>query len=399
MAEKIHFAVRKTSRDTISIFGVKIPRIDNNWYIIPPELQDSTRHVKLRENPSGAGVMSVITKPREIKLNEEQALVGSYLDDNEIFCFNNIYLEMDHDDGILNLLLGDKQDKKTLSLEKRIAGIEKNQTKGKDHEIHYVLRDIEKFFNIELFYGEAHVENWMNQFEKECKRHRVFEDEDKIEALRLLTRKGAREWFTIMSKQGGELSWEKWKENFLEEFEKRNYESARLAVLYRYQSGPIMEYVYKKQRLLLDEAAKCDEEMMIILIVVGLPHHIQRSLCRKKIESIEDLRDKLSKFEPTSGKFQPSSTQNKSERKFDNRFQRNETATNQRNSTQKPNENRIECGFCASKGFPGRKHLETECHFKNRSKRQEGGKQMNLFEEEQHSQQNDDSIPLNEFAR
>ena len=237
-----------------------------------------------------------------------------------------------------------------------------------------MLQDIEKKFNIELFYGTGvgNANDWIIQFEKECKRHRVFEDDDKIEALRLLTRKGARDWFILTSKREEHEKWEEWKEAFKNQFDKRNYNSARSAVLFHYQAGSLREYVYKKQRLLIDEAPECDEEMLIILIVVGLPYHIQRTLNRKKIEKVDDLLDKLVKHEPSPNPFGNRNEVTGSDSKFNKPTSK---PFGQRNAG-----NKIECKFCTSKGFPGRRHREEDCFWKDPSKRQQ--KQANLYQDE-----------------
>ena len=127
--DKIHFAIRKTN-ETISIFGIKIPKVDEHWFILPPTLQDSALHVKLRKNASAIGVMNVITKPQEVRLKESDVLLRTYLDENDIFRFNNTYLELDHDEGIQTILKGEDGKKKTgKNVEKRIGELEKTRRK------------------------------------------------------------------------------------------------------------------------------------------------------------------------------------------------------------------------------------------------------------------------------
>lgn len=138
----------------------------------------------------------------------------------------------------------------------------------------------------------------MEEFEKECVRFDVLDDERKIETLKYLLEKPCLDWYSSMLiKFTTNSDWRMWKENFCNTFEKRGWSQIKYAFTYKYQAGSLLEYATKKERLLLEINKSIDNNTLINLIVLGLPEHIMNRLDKESLTSTTHLFSELNKNE------------------------------------------------------------------------------------------------------
>ncbi|GBP53323.1 Retrovirus-related Pol polyprotein from transposon 297 [Eumeta japonica] len=84
-------------------------------------------------------------------------------------------------------------------------------------------------FLLEKFSGRtSNVNQWIEEFETECERFEILQDESKIEILKHLLDKQCLDWYT-------------------------GWSQVKYAYTFRYQTGSLLEYATKKERLLLED--------------------------------------------------------------------------------------------------------------------------------------------------
>jgi len=117
------------------------------------------------------------------------------------------------------------------------------------------------------------------------------------------------------------------------------------------------------------------KQILIDLIVFGLPANIQKSLKRNSIDSTLTLRTKLKKFEGEGTQTKSSTYQNSKKSNppsptlRSNKFKSKEELSQKSNSkvfnNTKPPKDRFPCSICANMGAPWRFHPEAECWYKD----------------------------------
>lgn len=132
-------------------------------------------------------------------------------------------------------------------------------------------------------------------------------------------------------------------------------------MLFRYNGGSVMEYACRKRRMILQENPEADEELMIILILMGLTIKMQQRIDRGKIKTLKNLIEEIASI-PNEITYERSNFQS------DNKF-------NKRNKPKFEGKD-PECKICASLGWPGRRHLATNC--RNQDKIKKDVKQANV---------------------
>lgn len=153
----------------------------------------------------------------------------SYFDQDGNIIFNDLYLEQGN--------LGEEI-------------IEPTQKKGNQLN----LKHISERFIIEKFACKhSNAKQWLETFEKECRRFEISEDNTKIEILRLFLDKSCLDWHSAtLTTLTIEAGWSGWKEKFLESFADKGWSTGMYAISYRYKEGSLMEYAMRKEKLLLD---------------------------------------------------------------------------------------------------------------------------------------------------
>ncbi|CAB0039117.1 unnamed protein product [Trichogramma brassicae] len=177
------------------------------------------------------------------------------------------------------------------------------------------MSKIAREFTIDNFTGKStNAEQWMKSFEKECERFGVTEEENRIEVLKSFMEKGAADWYaSALLKFTVNKGWEAWKKSFEDTFGGNNWSTTRYALTFKYQSGSILDYALKKEKLLLELRKSMDVETIIDLIAVGLPNFILDKIDKKNLRKTEDLFGEIS---PRSNNSSSSSSGSSEQRRF-----------------------------------------------------------------------------------
>lgn len=223
------------------------------------------------------------------------------------------------------------------------------------------LTKVKADFVLDNFDGKnSEVGRWLDAFLRECTRCQVNNSEDKILILRLFMEGSAKNWYaSALIELGLNREFIEWETKMREAFKEQGWKKIREAYNFKYLGGQYVDYVLRKQNLLLEQEHAIDKKVQINLIVVGLPVHIQDKLDRSKINSIEELLGELRKVEPSPSPSQKNSPNN--EQKNKKAFVQTTT-----NDKKKP------CNICAKLGHLGRFHPEAVCRNRLGAEKKEG---------------------------
>lgn len=94
-----------------------------------------------------------------------------------------------------------------------------------------------------------------------------------------------------------ESEWEKWKKNFCETFGSKGWSPIRYALSFKYQTGSLLEYAIKKEKLLLEVRKTIDTGTLIDLIANGLPNFVADRIDRETLTETKDLYNDIGKWE------------------------------------------------------------------------------------------------------
>lgn len=111
------------------------------------------------------------------------------------------------------------------------------------------LKHIAERFMIERFVCKhSNAKQWLETFERECRRFEISEDKTKIEILRLFLDKSCLDWHSAtLTTLTMEAGWSEWKEKFLESFADKGWNTGIYAISYKYKEGSLMEYYEKRE--------------------------------------------------------------------------------------------------------------------------------------------------------
>lgn len=344
MEKKLHIHLTRRKKDEIHVEALSEDK--TIWYVVPEIFKNINKHKELKKFSSVNNAIKSITKldgyrKIAVKINEE--MKNFYWDEDGNFCIKEIYLEEYIEKEVSH---GERKEENTLLLKK----IEELEEKLKvSNQIN--LNEIEKKFLLEKFEGNQDAKRWLEAFEKECDRYHVTSNELKIEILKLFISGNVKDWYQANVIKLKISDWEKWKESFLLNFKRNNWVTIRTAFNFRYMKGSIMDYLIKKERLLLEADGKLPEMTRIYLIVYGLPIPLQEKLDREKILNMKDLIDELKKYDDTY-KIKEETRKKQIDKITNNKSEEKE---------KKP------CDICEKLGFKNRYHPTKKC-WNNKSK-------------------------------
>ena len=152
-------------------------------------------------------------------------------------------------------------------------------------------------FAIKQFDGTQKATDWILEYETECEKYEIQNDEKRIKNLKKYLGKTASEWYQTNLPKDEEYNWENWKAAFLKAFSNKGWSAVRYAYNFKYISGSITEYAIKKEQLILEVRRKTSKETRINLIVIGLPIHIQDKIDKEAVQSTNDLMGLLGQYE------------------------------------------------------------------------------------------------------
>ncbi|CAI6370308.1 unnamed protein product [Macrosiphum euphorbiae] len=221
-----------------------------------------------------------------------------YLDEDKNLQFNDIYLEeiTEKTQIIEPSISGSNQ-----TLEKLLEKLlESKQSKSDTQNLGTIAKD----FMIDKFNGRSSNANqWMEIFNKECRRFQINGDKKKIEILKHFLECSGAEWYSCMlMKLTVESEWDIWEKNVCNTFANKGWSPIRYALAFKYQTGSLLEYALKKEKLLLEVRKSIDTGTLIDLIVFGLPNYVADKIDRDILQGTENLYNEKGKLEHTVGK-------------------------------------------------------------------------------------------------
>lgn len=311
----------------ICITSIETP--DGRLFDIPDELKPVSKHIAITATDYFTKIKNSLKKrhqARKIWIPLTENLKKCYLDEGENIQFGDQYLD--------EIIPETKHPGNNVS----VSGENKN------------IGKIAERFLIEKFSGKtSSVNQWMDEFEKECTRFEILKDEEKIEILKHLLEKQCLDWYTSMLiKYTINAGWELWKTNFCETYGSKGWSQIKYAYTYKYQGGSLLEYATKKERLLLEINSKIDTQTLINLTIMGLPDYIIYKMDKEAITSTANLFKEIGKHEQTG-------------KNYNNKFKRSPFDGKLKNEKINP------CKICEKLNKGSRFHAEEKCWFNKTS--------------------------------
>lgn len=297
--EKLRFDFTvKTSTDgksnIICITSIGTPT--GQVFSIPAEYQLANLHQVIINTSNYAKVKKTLNKrhqARKIWITLTDEISKTYLDQEQNLQFNDVYLEETTEN------LNDCQSLPSSSndtLEKLLVKLlEEKQNKSETQNLGKISKD----FMIEKFTGKnANAYQWIKDFNKDCERFHIDEDKKKIEILKNFMEHSSMDWYSCsLMKFTIESEWNKWEKNFCDTFGNKGWSPMRYAFTFRYQTGSLLQYALKKEKLLLEVRKSIDTGTLIDLIAAGLPNYLTDKIDRETLQGTEDLYNELGKME------------------------------------------------------------------------------------------------------
>ncbi|KAI2800826.1 hypothetical protein BLOT_012398 [Blomia tropicalis] len=328
----------KFTLDEVKLFVTTIT-INQETYLFPEHLQ----HIELHEQLATLQEVEVVLNTLSDKPNQFRYVnVTLYSPMLELYwikgniVFNSFALQQLESQQSMPSTM------ELLALVNRLQDELKQKSKLPIHEV-------KKHFMLTPFDGKSNVSFFMEKFELECSKFNIKNDDEKIEALRVFMTSSALHWYDSNLVRIGKRDWTSWMESMKSVFGNRNWAHIRHAYNFRYLTGRYVDYVLQKQKLILDVNEKIRSDVLINIIVIGLPIETQNKLDQDKLTSIEKLVEELAKHEQDGN---PSSSKTSIQKKpTDKVISKVKTGGN------KP------CSYCSKRNFT-RFHPEDSCWFK-----------------------------------
>ncbi|XP_076393198.1 uncharacterized protein LOC143265370 [Megachile rotundata] len=351
--EKLKFTFRmKGSGDgkTNILCLTSIATPDERLFYLPDEIQPVNLHKNLTETQTFERIKNSIKKRnqfRSIWITLTQELKKIYLDDNGNLMFQDIFLEEIAEKRETETSIQSSNETFQKLLEKLL---EDKQQKSEIQNLSKIAKD----FTIEKFDGKnVNAKQWLEEFEKECERCMIKEERKRIEIFKFFLEKAGLDWYSCMIiKFTVESNWEDWKNDFCETFGNKGWSSIRYAHTFKYQTGSLLEYAVKKEKLLLQVRKSIDTNTLIDLIAIGLPNNITDKIDREQIEETKDLYNEISKLEHLV------------------RYQIKKRNSNFETRSKQIEEKRA-CKICENAGKGKRFHPEGNCWFKDKEEKKD----------------------------
>lgn len=337
----------------------------STWYEIPEVERNLENHEIL--NKSGIIQRSIksiknVGGFRKLAISFSQDLKQKYLDEEGNF---SQYDEM-AENNTKKENFGD-----SAALLKRIQELEGKLEESSKPKV----SEIKNKFLIEAFNGKQEAKSWILNYENECNRFKITCNETKIEILKQFLEGNTLEWYQANLIKLKLSEWDSWRDSFLLTFRKLDWSSIRTAFNFKYIYGSIMEYMIKKERLLLEADKNFPELARIYQIIYGLPIPIQELLDREKIININTLIIELKKHKDVY------------KRKEDNEvIKEKQNIKDIRQTKKKP------CQICEKLGFPDRYHPIQVCRNRNKNF---NINRINLTEQDNHETEPENEVNLN----
>lgn len=299
---KFEFKMRGSTDGKSNILCItSIETPDERKFILPDELQQASLHTVISNNEIFSKVKKSITKRnqfRKIWMTVTDKIREVYLDEEENLQFRDYYLEeLTIDNNTTN------ESAQTTTLEKLVEKLIESNRKSDEKPIEKIAKEltINKFNN-----KTQNASQWLNEFEDECNRFNVTQDEKKIKLLKLFLEKSCIDWYEcVLIKLTINSQWLDWKKRFCDTFANKGWNPIRYAINFKYQTGSLIEYALRKEKLMLETRKSIDVSTLIDLIAVGLPNYVTDKIDRNTLIETEDLYNELGKLEHLTNKKKP----------------------------------------------------------------------------------------------
>lgn len=292
---KFAFEVKSTTDGKSNFIALtSITAHDNRTFLIPEEYQAvSEYHKQVHTSKAFVRVKNTLKKrhqSRSIWIKTTEDLLQTYCDEDENMIFHDQFLEEIAQEQSAIASKTNLEEPLVKILEKLIE----NQNNEKQS-----INKLSNRFVIEKFDGKnINAYNWMETFEKECARFDITKEEEKIEIFRLFLEKSCADWYSsMMIKHSLQSEWVVWKSNFLQVYANKGWTTSKYALFFKYQSGSLLEYAIKKEKLLLEVRKTIDQGTLIDIIAAGLPDFITDRIDKEKVIETKDLFNELGKLE------------------------------------------------------------------------------------------------------
>lgn len=174
---------------------------------------------------------------------------------------------------------------------------------SKISEVKNIGKTAEKFMIEKFSNNTSSADQWISEFESECERFEIVQNEDKIGILKHLLEKQCLDWYSSMLiKFTVNSEWTTWKTNFCETYGNKGWSQVKYAFTFRFQVGSLLEYATKKERLLLEINKHIDTHTLINLIVMGLPDYIMDKIDKNNVLTTASLYNEIGKYEHLANK-------------------------------------------------------------------------------------------------
>lgn len=315
--------------NVINITSIETP--DGCVFDIPDEFKPASKHTAIFSSDVYTKIKNSLKKrhqTRSVWIPLTTDLKKIYLDEGENVQFGDQYL-----DEITEKTTPSQDNDNSITPEKKNIG-----------------KTVEKFLIEKFSNRTSSADQWISEFESECDRFEIVQDQDKIGILKHLLEKQCLDWYTSMLiKLTVKSEWVVWKNNFCETYGNKGWSQVKYAFTYRFQAGSLLEYATKKERLLLEVNKHIETHTMINLTVIGLPDYIMDKIDKENVDSTSGLYNEIGKYEHM--------TNRKSFIKKRNTFE----------FKGKPDKNKPDikpCKTCENLNKGSRYHPEEKCWFK-----------------------------------
>ena len=370
MAEKKMFYVhiRKIQKNQYHIIAVSNDR--TIWYEIPEEERDLNNHPQIKENNIITNSIKTIKKIggfRKLGITFNSKLKEEYTDSEGNFSQYDEYEEEKED-------ISKNEDRKTEDLLKKLMNL------GIKPERKLDISEIERDFSIKKFNGRKNATRWLENFENQCEQFKMNDTEDKVTILKLFIEENIINWYNRTLTKISKTDWKEWKNSFLLTYGDENWDSIREAYNFKYIGGSIIDFIYRKEYLLLEADKEMPEKYRMFQIIFSLPIEIQNKLNSSKISTIDQL---IKEIKPINNEYIRRKDLEDNKRKIyngtmkkveKNYFKRTIPEENRQKTYKEtmkkvqinPFQEKKPCRICEGLGFNGRYHPIQRCRNKQK---------------------------------
>lgn len=301
---KFSFEVKPTEDGKSNFIALTLIQTEEDkTFSIPEVFQSTSLHKEISSSNNFARVKNTLKKRyqrRSVWITLTEDMKKAYYDDDGNIIFQDEYLEEIKVKNPDVDLISDENNSMVKILRQLEEGREKNKKQN--------VRKIAERFVLEKFDGKSNVNayQWMEFFEKECTRFDIDKDEEKVEIFRIFLDKSCLEWYNSMIlKFTLQSEWSEWKRTFCHTFERKGWSAGRYALAFKYQTGSLLDYAIRKERLMLEVSRTIDPGTLIQIIAAGLPTFITDRINKEDIFETRELFNEIDKLEHLVTKNEP----------------------------------------------------------------------------------------------